>query len=317
MVLKQYVFKHNLFGEAMRKVDPKITLVADGNTPRMSDIGTDNDWSGNMLASCLPYIDVMSEHYYVYEGGQQPNAQKTAPPVEESVIDAVHRTANTVRSKVEVYDEYYRRWSVVKAKKVSIALDEWAYSRLPANMKQTLGNALAFHEMFRHTDMIQMAGHTMATSALDFNMNDATLNATGLLFKLYRDHMGTIPVDVSGNSPTLAPARPAGGGDRQRPNAGSPTWPLDVSAALSADGKLLSVAVVNPTDSAQDLDLTIQGVRLSGKGRMWRLTGPNLTAMTGLTRKEVQVTETELNETPKTLHAAPIAVDIYEFEKAP
>ena len=27
MVLKQYVFKHNLFGEAMRKVDPTIKLV--------------------------------------------------------------------------------------------------------------------------------------------------------------------------------------------------------------------------------------------------------------------------------------------------
>jgi alpha-N-arabinofuranosidase len=318
MVLKQYVFKHNLFGEAMRKVEPNIMLVGDGNTPRMSDVLTDNDWSGGMLTNCLPYIDVMSEHYYVYEGGQQSNAQPKAPPVEESVIDAVHRTANTVRSKVEVYEEYYRRVPALQNKKVPIALDEWAYSRLPANIKQTLGNALAFHEMFRHTDMIQMAGHTMATSQLDFNMNDATLNATGLLFKLYRDHMGTIPVDVSGNSPTLAPARPAGsGGPPARPNAGSPTWPLDVSAALSADGKLLTVAIVNPTDSAQDLDLTIQGSRLSGKGRMWRLTGPSLTAMTGLARKEVQVTETQLNEASKTLHVAPLAVDMYEFEKAP
>ncbi len=67
-----------------------------------------------------------------------------------------------------------------------------------------------------------------------------------------------------------------------RPNAGSPTWPLDVSAALSADGKLLTIAIVNPTDSAQDLDVAIQGARLSGKGRMWRLTGPSLTATAGL-----------------------------------
>ncbi|HUP02728.1 MAG TPA: hypothetical protein VMU19_01985 [Bryobacteraceae bacterium] len=316
MVLKQYVYKHNLFGEAMRKVDPNIVLVGDGNTPRMNEILTDNDWSGGMLTSCLPYIDVMSEHYYVYEGGQQNNAQKKAPAVEESVIDAVHRTANTVRSKVEVYEEYYRRMPAVKAKKVPIALDEWAYSRLPANMKQELGNALAFDEMFRHTDMIQMAGHTMATSQLDFNMNDSTLNATGLLFKLYRDHMGTIPVAVDGNSPPLPPARSGPGNAQARPNAGSPTWPLDVSAALSADGRVLTVAVVNPTDAAQELDLNVQGARLSGKGRMWRLTGPNLTATTGLARKDVQVTETPLNEAPKTLHSAPISIDVYEFEKA-
>ncbi len=208
MVLSQFVFKHNLFGEAMRKVDPNIILIADGNTPRISDIGTDNDWSGGLLTHCLPYIDVMSEHFYVYETAQPSNAaQKKAPPppVELSVIDAVHRTANSVRSKAEVYEEFYRRCPELKTKKVPFALDEWAYSRLPVNMKQTLGNALETHEMFRHTDMIPMGGHTMATSQLDFNMNDATLNATGLLFKLYRDHMGTVPVAVDA---TPRPCRP-------------------------------------------------------------------------------------------------------------
>ena len=158
-----------------------------------------------------------------------------------------------MRTKVEVYEEYYRRIPALKDKKVPIAIDEWAYSRLPANMKQTLGNALAFHEMFRHTDVIQMAGHTMATSQLDFNANEATLNATGLLFKLYRDHMGTIPVAVGGNSPALPPVRPAAGSPSPtRPNSGSPTWPLDVSAALSPDGKLLTIAIVNPTEAAQE-----------------------------------------------------------------
>ena len=27
-----------------------------------------------MLTNCLKYIDVMSEHFYAYEGGQQSNA---------------------------------------------------------------------------------------------------------------------------------------------------------------------------------------------------------------------------------------------------
>jgi alpha-N-arabinofuranosidase len=303
----------------MRKVDPTLKLIATGNTPRVTDILTDRDWSGTLLSNCLKYIDVMSEHFYVYEGGQQPNAaqKKNPPPVDESVIDTVHRVPNSVRSKVEVYEEYYRRMPALKTKRVPIAIDEWAYSRLPANMKQTLGNALAFHEMFRHTDVIQMAGHTMATSVLDFNANEATLNASGLLFKLYRDHMGTIPVAVDGHSPALPPTRPGPGGAAQtRPNAGSPTWPLDVSAALSTDGTQLTIAVVNPTEAAQDLDVSIQGARLSGKGRMWRLTGPNLTAMTGLTRKEVQLTEAPVNEAPKTFRVAPLSIEMYEFEKA-
>jgi alpha-N-arabinofuranosidase len=163
--------------------------------------------------------------------------------------------------------------------------------------------------------MIVMAAHTMGTSCIDFNANESTLNATGLLFKLYRDHMGTVPVDVAGNSPPPAPSTAAR--DRlPRVHAGSPTYPLDVSAALSADGKLLTVAVVNPTETAQDLDITIQGAQFRGKGRMWRLTGPNLTAMTGLERKEVQVMETPVSEVPKTLRVAPISVEMYEFEKA-
>ena len=130
--------------------------------------------------------------------------------------------------------------------------------------------------------------------------------------------MGTTPVAVDGNSPALPPTRPGPGGAAQaRPNAGSPTWPLDVSAALSADGKLLTIAIVNPTEAAQDIDVAIQGAQLSGKGRMWRLTGPNLTAMAGLTHKEVQLTEAPVNEAPKTFRVAPLGIEMYEFEKAP
>ena len=50
---------------------------------------------------------------------------------------------------------------------------------------------------------------------------------------------------------------------------------------------------------------------------MWRLTGPNLDARTGLDRNEVQVTEAAVSEVPKTLRVAPISIELYEFEKAP
>jgi len=44
---------------------------------------------------------------------------------------------------------------------------------------------------------------------------------------------------------------------------------------------------------------------------MWRLTGPNVTAMTGLNRTEVQVTEVPVTEVPRTLRIAPISVEMY------
>ena len=329
MAPKHYVIKHNMFAKAMRAVDPTSTLLATGATPeemtvnRLSvalggkivpDYGSDADWTGVLLANCLDNIDVMSEHFYSYANERFDLEQNKRIPNEEPLPEAAYRAANRVRGKVEAYEEYARRIPGLQKKHLTIAIDEWAFTRLPANLKQTLANAVVFHEMFRHTDLIQMAGHTMATSSIEFNATEAALNTTGLLFQLYRDHFGTVPVEVGGNSPPPVPKYPVGG-DQPRVNAGSPTYPLDVSAALSSDGKLLTLAVINPTESAQKLDLTINGMDLRNKGRLWRLTGPGINAATGLTRREVQVTEMPVSELPKTLQVAPISIELYEFER--
>ena len=50
---------------------------------------------------------------------------------------------------------------------------------------------------------------------------------------------------------------------------------------------------------------------------MWRLTGPSLTATTGLAHKDVQLTETPLSEVPRSVHVAPISIEMYQFEKVP
>jgi alpha-N-arabinofuranosidase len=329
MALKQYVIKHNLFAKAMRAVDPTITLLATGATPDemtvnslslrltgkvVGDYGSEADWTGGLIANCLDSIDVMSEHYYSYDHERFDLAQNKRVPVEEPLTDALYRPANRVRGKVEAYEQYARRFPDLKAKHLEIAIDEWALTRLPANLKQTLANALVFHEMFRHTDLIRMAGHTMGTSSIEFNATEAAFNTTGLLFRLYRDHFGTVPVEVDGNSPPPAPKYPVGG-DQPQVNAGSPTYPVDVSAALTSDGKFLTLAVVNPTGSAQELDLTIKGVELRGTGRFWRMTGPGIDAATGLSRHEVQVVEMAVGQVPKTVQAPPISVDLYEFER--
>ena len=325
---KQFMIKHNMFASAMHAVDPSITLLATGATPeemtvnRLSealtgkvvpDFGSDADFTGLLLANCLDNIDVMSEHFYSYDGERFDLDQNKRIPIEEALPEAAYRAANRVREKVEAYEEYARRFPALKTKRLQIAIDEWAFTRLPANLKQTLANAIVLHEMFRHTDLICMAGHTMGTSSIEFNATDAALNTTGLLFQLYRDHFGAVPVEIQGNSPPPAP-KYAVGGDQPRVNAGSPTYPLDVSAALSNDGRFLTLAVVNPCESAKDLDLTITGFAFRGSGRHWRLTGPGLDAMTGLTRHDVQEVETPVSEVPKTLRVEPISIDLYEFD---
>jgi alpha-N-arabinofuranosidase len=160
-----------------------------------------------------------------------------------------------------------------------------------------------------------MTAFTMGVSTLDFNQTAATLNTNGLLFKLYGEHLGTgsIPVALTGNSPQPAPTQHIVG-DLPRSSAGSPTYPLDMVAALSADHRFLTLAVVNATDSEQKFDLSVSSARLSGNGTMWQMTGKNLEAANHVGRTpQVEVKETAIGEVPKTLSVAPISVDIYRF----
>jgi alpha-L-arabinofuranosidase len=337
MAMSQYVFKHNMFAEAMRKVDPSITLLATGATPDemtiyglalptvgklIPDFLSPGDWDGGLLTHCFDAIDVMSEHFYSY-AGQRFDASATKPGafsradymvrVEEPLVEWARRPANRVREKVEAYDEYLQRIPALKSRRIPMAIDEWAYSGAPNSLRGVLANAMVLQEMFRHTDLIKMAGHTMGTASIEYNATESALNSTGLFFKFYRDHFGSIPVEVVGDSPVPAPLYPVGG-DQPKVNAGSPTYPVDVVAALTADGRSLTVAVINANESAQDLDLTVKGMA-PGKGRIWRMTGDRLTASSGLGRNEIRVTETALSEAPKSVTIAPFSIEIYELEK--
>ena len=116
-------------------------------------------------------------------------------------------------------------------------------------MLNPMTNALVYHEFFRHSNMVALG---VATGGMGTLANDAYGDAVGyrlegLVIKVLHDHFaGALPVAVNGNSPqrvikgTLGvdlPARPSG----------SPTYPIDIFAALSSDRKKLAISVVNPT----------------------------------------------------------------------
>jgi alpha-N-arabinofuranosidase len=48
---------------------------------------------------------------------------------------------------------------------------------------------------------------------------------------------------------------------------------MDVSAALSADGRRLTVAVINPTEETKQLELNVPGTDLTDRARRWVLSG--------------------------------------------
>src|SRR5215472_3419889 len=134
--------------------------------------------------------------------------------------------------------------------------------------------------MLRQTDFLTMSAHTMGVSTLDYTPTAAMMNATGLVFKLYGDHFvpGSVPTDLSGNSPQPAPKYPIGG-DQPETNSGSATYPLDMFAALTPDHKFLTLAVVNATEEPQKFELNVTGERLAGPSTLWQLTGKSLDAV--------------------------------------
>jgi len=335
MPVAQWELKHDMFAKAMRKVDPSIKLIAAGAMPDamtgskqakrlngqiVPDYLSAGDWSGNLLAHCHDNMDMISEHYYSTAGKrtdlQTGEKVDTGP---QALIEFERAPATQVRVKYEHYQEYLKRIPALRAKPVPISLDEWAYivpspnGPSASSYKVVPAYAWAFHEMFRHSDLYQLGAFTFATSMMSESRTDAVLNPTGLLFKMYRDHFGTTPVEVSGNSPQPKPIYPAGG-DQPAVNPGSDTYPLDVSAALSEDRKTLALAVLNPSDSEQHLKLSINGAKLSSQGYLWRMAPSSVDATITVGQKpEVEVEEQGLTFVPDALSVPPFSVNIYSF----
>lgn len=331
MSLPQFELKHNLFAKAMKSVDPTIKLIAGGAMPDVME-GADQakringqyvpdylsaaDWSGQMLLHCLDNIDMLSEHYYA--SGTEHTDMKLGkkvpidPPL--SSIEWNRAPAVQVRAKFEHYQEYLKRIPGLRAKPVPVAIDEWAYfGGGPNSYKVVPAYAWAFHEMFRHSDIFQLGAFTFATAMLSETRTDAELNPTGMLFKMYRDHFGFIPVEVTGDSPQPKPVFPAGG-DQPAVNPGSATYPLDVSAALSEDRKTLTIAVLNPSDSKQSMKLTVTGKNLAEHGTLWQMAPSKIDAVVAVGKSpEVAVEEHALGSMPGTLVVPPFSVNIYSY----
>jgi alpha-N-arabinofuranosidase len=332
MPVAQWELKHNMFAKAMRRVDPTIQLIAAGAMPDamtgskqarrlngqiVPDYLSPGDWSGNLLADCLDNMDLLSEHYYS-TGGQRTdlNTGEKVSTGRQSLIEWERAPATQVRMKYEHYQEYLKRIPALKAKPVPIAIDEWAYidrDSPPNSYKTVPAYAWAFHEMFRHSDLFQLGAFTFATAMISEDRTDAVLSPTGLLFKMYREHFGTIPVEVSGDSPQPKPIYPSGG-DQPAVNPGSDTYPLDMSAALAVDHKTLTFAVLNPSDSEQHLRLSIHGAKLVNSGRLWRMAPTTVDATIAIGQKPgVEVQQQELTSVPETMSVPPFSVSIYSF----
>ena len=324
MALDQYVVKHNMFVEAMRRVDPSIKIVAAGHAgplliPGRTMIGFNapQDWDGGLLTHSADYMDAIAEHLYPRPVDQAFDAEKrNYAKVEEPLVDRARKLANGMRISIEAWDEYQRRFPNLNMDRLPMAYDEWISGIVGDardSMFSPLSCAQAMNEMFRHSNRFLISAYTAAPELLEFTKTDATARPIGLMFKLYRWHFGTIPVDVAGNAPQHD-VKGTVGVDKARTSSGSDTYPLDAAAALTADRKSLTLAIVNPTETAQQIDVALKGVAVQNQGRLWRIAAADLTAANTPGKPPVvDIVESPLSEPPGRLAIPPFSIGIYEY----
>lgn len=287
--LDYFMLKHNRFAAAMRAADPSIILIGSGAMPDQlhpkeaqenaslesiqHKFGTEEDWTGGLFAKAWGNFAGVTEHWYD-RAEERPNA-----PPDEELLEFARSPSNDVRMKADEWHIYEKRFPAIKTDKIFLAIDEYAYMARPASLKSSLAYSMVLNEMLRHSDFLKMAAFTTGASTMDITPTAAALNATGEVFKLYGEHFGTgtIPLAIDGNSPQPAPKYPVGFAHPQV-RAGSPTYPLDVIAALSPDGRSLRIAVVNATYEPLRFTVALANLNTRGAGRQWLLTGKSVKA---------------------------------------
>ena len=342
---KYFMLKHNEFAKAMRAVDPSIVLIASGrmlqedalrgdarthyNGTLQPLFGTEADWTGNFLEHTFGNFDGIAEHWYAQPGRRfDMEKAKALPPdasndeayvkVDQTLLESARYGANVVLKKAQEWEGYEQRFPAMRDKHIFLSVDEYAYFGGAPNRSSTLKLGLAygliFNEMLRHTDFLTMAAHTTGTSMLDLNRTASTLSTTGLVFKLYADHfVGAIPVELSGSSPQPAPKYPAVG-DQPDKTSGSPTYPLDMVAALTPDHRYIILSVVNATESPQVFSLSLSGAHPVGSGHAWLLTGASLDAANRVGQAPgVTLTENSVTRNVESLSVPPISITIFQF----
>jgi alpha-L-arabinofuranosidase len=262
MQLQQYTLKHNLVAKAMRAVDPTLVLSAVGaidtinkaNDPDQAKRGI--TWTEGMLLNCADNLDIVSEH--IYDGRLPWEPTRTRPALE------VHVTLlkNGIRHIVDHHRQLQARLPNLKGRLVPITLDEWnywhreyTYGELGCayDLADALGVAAGLHEMFRQSDIVQMAHYAQTVNvigALKTTRTAAEMETTGLVLQMYRAHFGSVPLKLA-----------------------TDFAPLDIAAALSADGHTLTVAIMNPTSEARALPLTLAGRTFAGPATRWLIGG--------------------------------------------
>ena len=246
MPVEEYVKKNNLFADAFHAAYPDLYLIGVG------EVGA---WDDVFIPGTIGHIEAISEHFYT---GKKPET-----------LRRVQQVAYEVKRIADAHDQYRFRWQNLYAEHpLPIAMDEWNYAGGPTvfglagirfDLLDGLGVAEALHQFFRRSDLFVMANYAQTINvlgAIKATPVGVRFESTGLVLALYRNVFGTIPVYAQINDERI-----------DAPSSG-----IDVSAAITPEGRFLTVAMVNPFAETREVRLDFGGTSVHAKGHIWRMT---------------------------------------------
>ncbi|MBQ6158349.1 MAG: hypothetical protein IJJ20_04985 [Thermoguttaceae bacterium] len=246
MPVEDYVKKNNAFADAFHAAYPDLYLIGVGNV---------GGWDDVFIPGAIGHIDAISEHFYTGK--------------KKETLPRVQQVAYEVKRISDAHDQYRFRWQNLYAESpLPIAMDEWNYAGgkiifglagIRFDLLDGLGVAEGLHQFFRRSDLYVMANYAQTLNvlgAIKATPVGVQFESTGLVLALYRKVFGTIPVFSQINDEP----------------AGAPGSGIDVSAAVTPEGRFLTVALVNPFAEPKEVQLDLCGTRVHAKGHVWRIT---------------------------------------------
>ncbi len=351
MSLNQYWVKHNYIVEAMKKVDPNIKVTVSGASiceksiggaekkgeffpdkwePSVPDklpfeFGSLDDWDGWLLQNSADNIDHLSEHTYAYPDLAFDAEKQRFVDVQDALQFKTRRMANRAGEAIEAWQKYLETMPSLRQRNIKFIFDEWGVRYRSADGKNhrapgmisPLSYALFLHELFRNSGMVAASCPTggLYTVLIDNTGEAVGFAPEGLVMKLMANHFtGALPLKVGGNSPQQ-PVQGTPFVDIPTVPIGSPTYPLDVMAALSGDRETLILSVVNPTEEEHEFSPRVAGVKLSAQGKLWQIAAPNVNATNEVGKQPaVDIVESPQGALSENMRVPAISVNVYEFK---
>lgn len=218
--LTLYTARHNAFVAAMKEKDSSIRIIACGDNA--------SNWSDGMFAACGDSMDFIDEHMYAVQDNTD-------------VFSHINNMRTNLEYRIKNHRDLQAKYP--QYADVRIAFNEYAYENAtnPSRLKDGMGIAVFLNTVLDNADVFEMCCYSSTINAtqgcITTEADGAVMQGAGYVLTMYRKWMQEYNV--------VSAVRYAA--DIQ----------LDVCATVSADGKTVAVAVVNPSEYDVLLDCAL------------------------------------------------------------